>query len=621
LPQTLEGLSPSGSKHLYFEWPEGLTIRNSASELAPGIDVRGEGGMVIAPPSVRSGVGVYRWITNVAPAKAPAWLLQLIQDSAAGDPVKQAPNPNLEGPIEEIAAALAVIPNDDAPWETPDGGISWNSVGMAVFAASRGNNEGLGLFDHWSQKSSKYDNQTTLKKWLAYFTSPPTRIGFGSLVYWADQADPDWRDHIREPKSEPEPLSPDDLDEWDAGELLSGSLPPPRQWLIYRYFCRKFVSSVVAPGNVGKTTLRLTQAIELATGRELLGQRIRCRVLVLSFEDDRDELHRRLLAICKHHNINPADLKGWLFCKELNGPKLAKAGLRGELIVGPLDGMVRRAISRCDYGLVILDPFVKLHVLAENDNPQMDFVASLLVKIAHDLNVAIDSPAHTHKGVIVAGDADARRGASSQTNADRLDYTFTAMTEEEAKRFGILPDERKSYVRLDNAKVNIVRSMKASWFRLVSIPLGNPTEKYPDGDHVQAIERWHPPETWEGISSETLNAILDDLDKGMPDGRRYSRHGAATDRAAWQVVHQHCPDKTEAQCREIIKLWWDGKVLVEDSYDDTVTRKKEIKGCASTQANGPNGTSQHDRAWRAHHHTAQGCRGRTIRREWYERAR
>jgi hypothetical protein len=115
---------------------------------------------------------------------------------------------------------------------------------------------------------------------------------------------------------------------------------------------------------------------------------------------------------------------------------------------------------------------------------------------------------------------------------------------------------------------------------------------YPEGDDVQAIERWHPPEIWEGIDSETLNAILDDLDKGMPDGRRYTKHGAAkADRAAWQVVLRHCPDKTEAQCREIIKVWTDGKVLVDEPYDNPSTRKQE-KGLRVDPDKRPEGRTQ-----------------------------
>ena len=53
LPPTLMAMSPSGSVHYYFLWT-GIIIKNSASRVAPGVDVRGEGGMVIAPPSVRA---------------------------------------------------------------------------------------------------------------------------------------------------------------------------------------------------------------------------------------------------------------------------------------------------------------------------------------------------------------------------------------------------------------------------------------------------------------------------------------------------------------------------------------------------------------------------------------
>ena len=124
------------------------------------------------------------------------------------------------------------------------------------------------------------------------------------------------------------------------------------------------------------------------SGRELLGMKVfaRTKVLVLSFEDDRAELHRRLLAICQHHGINPDELKGWLFCRDLNGgAKLAELDAKGRRRqIGALDGMLRRAIARTGCSLVVLDPFVKIHTLNENDNPDMDFVCSALIKIAQD---------------------------------------------------------------------------------------------------------------------------------------------------------------------------------------------------------------------------------------------
>lgn len=80
LPDTIEAVSPSGSWHLYFRWPEGQTIGNSASQIAPGIDVRGDGGMVVTVPSKKPGKGCYRW-QNPPPlfdlADCPDWLVQL----------------------------------------------------------------------------------------------------------------------------------------------------------------------------------------------------------------------------------------------------------------------------------------------------------------------------------------------------------------------------------------------------------------------------------------------------------------------------------------------------------------------------------------------------------------
>ena len=53
LPETLTAESPSGSRHLYFNWPSAGGIRNTNNVPGPGLDVRGEGGMVIAPPSAK----------------------------------------------------------------------------------------------------------------------------------------------------------------------------------------------------------------------------------------------------------------------------------------------------------------------------------------------------------------------------------------------------------------------------------------------------------------------------------------------------------------------------------------------------------------------------------------
>lgn len=69
----------SGGMHLYYRMPS-ADVRNSAGAIGPGVDVRGNGGYVIAPPSLHVSGGHYRWDDNWHPRKVrmadlPEWLL------------------------------------------------------------------------------------------------------------------------------------------------------------------------------------------------------------------------------------------------------------------------------------------------------------------------------------------------------------------------------------------------------------------------------------------------------------------------------------------------------------------------------------------------------------------
>jgi hypothetical protein len=152
------------------------------------------------------------------------------------------------------------------------------------------------------------------------------------------------------------------------------------------------------------------------------------------------------------------------------------------------------------------------------------------------------------------------------------------MSADEAKTFGIPEEMARYYIRHDRGKVNITPpARKAQWFKLVGVRLGNVNALYPNGDEVQTVEPWTPPEIWDNFSADIQNAILDIIDAGLPNGCRYSVHGAAKDRAAWRIVVQHAPDKNEKQAREIIKAWVDAGVLEVREYEDP-NRREPAKG-------------------------------------------
>ena len=80
LPETYKVKTRAGGIQYYFEYPEGYDLRNTAGRLGVGIDIRGNGGYVIAPGSFvnadESGpAGKYKVMDNNAIAELPqAWI-------------------------------------------------------------------------------------------------------------------------------------------------------------------------------------------------------------------------------------------------------------------------------------------------------------------------------------------------------------------------------------------------------------------------------------------------------------------------------------------------------------------------------------------------------------------
>jgi hypothetical protein len=147
------------------------------------------------------------------------------------------------------------------------------------------------------------------------------------------------------------------------------------------------------------------------------------------------------------------------------------------------------------------------------------------------------------------------------------------MTTDEASTFGVPEAERRSMIRVDSAKVNIVPGDPAArWFKLVGVPLGNQTRIYPAGDNVQTVVPWSPPATWD-IDPALIHRILDEIDEGLPSGSRYSTSNSAADRAAYLAVLKHAPEKSEKQAREMVKTWERNRVLVTIEYHDNSARK------------------------------------------------
>ena len=100
LPPTYTVRTGGGGYQFYFSMPD-FEVSNSARRLPDGVDVRGTGGQVVAPPSV-SGKGVYSVLRNTDVLRAPAWLEELVRPAPPAPPVAYEDVPKLTDlPAEE----------------------------------------------------------------------------------------------------------------------------------------------------------------------------------------------------------------------------------------------------------------------------------------------------------------------------------------------------------------------------------------------------------------------------------------------------------------------------------------------------------------------------------------
>lgn len=81
LPRTAEAATGGGGKHFLFRVPPGVRVRNG-QDLRPGIDIRGDGGMIVVEPSVHPDTGrEYVWLVHPGQviADAPDWLAAFLR--------------------------------------------------------------------------------------------------------------------------------------------------------------------------------------------------------------------------------------------------------------------------------------------------------------------------------------------------------------------------------------------------------------------------------------------------------------------------------------------------------------------------------------------------------------
>ena len=142
LPGSVESITGKG-RHIFFRLRDGVPIRNSAGKLGAGLDVRGDEGYVVAPPSIHPSGKQYEWSVDCAAefADAPSWLLDLVVKKSA--PTNgTAISLQVEGAGPYVQAALE---NETAAVINAPAGQRNHTLNRAAF--SLGQFVGSGLLD------------------------------------------------------------------------------------------------------------------------------------------------------------------------------------------------------------------------------------------------------------------------------------------------------------------------------------------------------------------------------------------------------------------------------------------------------------------------------------------
>jgi AAA domain len=309
----------------------------------------------------------------------------------------------------------------------------------------------------------------------------------------------------------------------------------------------------------------------MATGRDLLGvEPIRpMRVWYWNGEDPQEELERRVLAICRHYDVDRRAVEENLFLDSGRDTEIivATQTRTGAVIATPVEAALTAALTDGKFDAFILDPAVAVHRVSENDNMMIDAVAKTFGRIAGRANVAIEAIHHTRKLGGAAATIEDSRGASAWTSAARDVRVLNRMTKDEGGKAGIDEGQERLYFRSDTDG-NLAPSSATEWFHLASQGLGNGSGGHVDDqDYVGVAAPWKWPDAFDGVTVSDLRRVQTAIAEG-----RWRESSQAKDWAGYAVASVLKLDPVSkahrAKIAGLLKTWiTTGMLVVVEGVD------------------------------------------------------
>jgi hypothetical protein len=345
----------------------------------------------------------------------------------------------------------------------------------------------------------------------------------------------------------------------------------PRRWLYGKHLLRKFLSVDVAAGGIGKSSVKVVEALAMTSGRELLRKDVPegpLRVWLYNLEDPHEETERRLHAALNHYGLSPMDVGDRLFVDSGRDQPvmLAEETANGARIIKPVSEAIIATLKEREIDVLILDPFVSSHAVSENDNRAIDMVAKEWARIADVCDCSINLVHHVRKTNGTEATADSARGASSLIGAARSVVVYNRMTKEEGESAGIPAEQVSFYFRTQNDKANLSPPEAAEWHRMNNYELAN-------GDNVGVACPWSWPDAFDGVTT----AKLMEVQRAVADGsyRENVRSADWVGNIIAQVLGMD-PDDEKRRIASILKQWIKNDVLRVVERDDEMRRPRKF---------------------------------------------
>jgi hypothetical protein len=336
---------------------------------------------------------------------------------------------------------------------------------------------------------------------------------------------------------------------------------PPRRWAYGHFLLFGSAAVIGAVDGGGKGAIAVVMALAVITGKPLLGERVwrTGPVVIVTYEDDEDEWHRRIAAACLHYELDyETVLRSIRFLRKPGG-RVSFATVTDGNTTFPDSAEIIKQLAAIKAALLIVDPFNHAHGLDDgNNNVMVAKVAGEISRIAHESRAAALVLHHLRKGA--AGNPDDLMGATSLRATFRSCRILARMPPDVAATMNITDAWR--YIRIAGSKENYAPPPeKATWFKLIGVPLNNGDGDYPDGDDVGVATTWQPRPLFEGMDAATLPAIFAALRQSIYGPNRQAKHTPWAGNPLMEIG-----GRSEREAGKIVAAWIESGVLVKDSY-------------------------------------------------------